>query len=585
MNSSKKIFSWQFKLDQLKCLAEQIILNIPDVVQCRIRKIGSGEQYEAFERKENYDGRKPGYGDNFALEATLFLTSEFHPEWNECTFGIPLSELDFNATFTLQYNGVYFSLFADRKLVTDNYTYGNPPGILPENIAPASDAVTFSAWSQELITEDKTDRDVTALHTWSPDGLNAWAGDVSLLYENGNFHIFYLFDRRHHGSKFGQGGHQWAHLVSRDLRTWKDHGVVLPFYKDHQTYGTGTPFQMGDKLILTYGLHTGRIIPNEEMEKAPDRYLRGATWAESIDGGKTFHPTDKIFHLYSENPSVYRLDDSTFLFHNGVDLRTAETFPDFVMHKESIFPEGEESVMRNCRDCPAWFTWHEKHFMIMGFSGMWMDDAFDFPNPRDLAAEALDIYDGIQVPMVAPYENDRRIMVGWLPITGWGGIMLLRELVWDTTYNVPGTRFLEEALPDLPCKPCPAETAVESDCFFELDCHAGENVVLRFEGTGGDLEFRLDAAAKRASLSRTDGMNPPCSLRENAAKGMRSFIDKTGGMARENIPGLDKTYKLRFLLRYERKWNGCVLDFEIASCRTIIGYFNGVKIHRITHVI
>ena len=85
MNSSKKIFSWQFKLDQLKCLAEQTILNIPDIVQCRIRKIGSDAQYEMFERKENYAGRTPGVGDNFALEATLFLTSEFHPEWNECT--------------------------------------------------------------------------------------------------------------------------------------------------------------------------------------------------------------------------------------------------------------------------------------------------------------------------------------------------------------------------------------------------------------------------------------------------------------------------------------------------------------------
>lgn len=583
MADHKKYFSWQFKLDKQKCFAEQTLLHIPGVMQCRIRAIGSDKEHADFERWENYQGRKPGEGADFALEASVFLFSELHPDWKKCSFGIPLSELDLNATFTIQYSGPYFSLFADNKLVTDNYPFGTPPGELPETVTPPSDAVTESTWSQQLIAEDKNAADVTSLHTWTPPGLNAWAGDVSVLYENGTFHIFYLFDRRHHQSKFGQGGHQWGHLASRDLKTWKHYGIVLPFSADYQTFGTGTPFQLDDKLILTHGLHTGRMIPYAEMGKDPERYkqyLRGATWAESTDGGKTFQPSNKIFQLHSENPSVYVKDDGTFLFHNGIDLRVGKTFPDFTMHRKNLFPAWADSVMRNCRDCPAWFTWHDKHFMIMGFSGMWMDDKFDFPHPRDLAVEALDVYDGIQVPMVAPYENDRRIMAGWLDITGWGGIMVIRELVWDDVNNVPGTQFLEEALPDLPCQTLPADSAVEPNSFFELECQPGQNIRIRLEGIGSALEFRLDAAAKRASLGYADAP-PPCSLRENAAKGKRSFVDEHGGMARENIPGLDKPYKLRLLIRYDRKWNGSIIDFELGAYRTMIGYFNGTQIQRI----
>ena len=49
---------------------------------------------------------------------------------------------------------------------------------------------------------------------WTPPDHNAWVGDVSPGVHGGRLHVFYLFDRRHHASKGGAGGHYYAHVAS-----------------------------------------------------------------------------------------------------------------------------------------------------------------------------------------------------------------------------------------------------------------------------------------------------------------------------------------------------------------------------------
>ena len=48
---------------------------------------------------------------------------------------------------------------------------------------------------------------------------------------NGTLHVFYLLDRRHHGSGAGTGRHQFAHVSSPDLKTWTEHPLAVPSSK------------------------------------------------------------------------------------------------------------------------------------------------------------------------------------------------------------------------------------------------------------------------------------------------------------------------------------------------------------------
>jgi len=112
---------------------------------------------------------------------------------------------------------------------------------------------------------------------WTPGDHNAWVGDVALGFHKGRFHVFYLYDRRHHASKAGAAGHCFAHISSADLVHWDEHPHAVPIENWWETLGTGTPFEYDGKLYLAYGLHTSRCT------KDP-KYPIGATYAVSEDG-------------------------------------------------------------------------------------------------------------------------------------------------------------------------------------------------------------------------------------------------------------------------------------------------------------
>ena len=68
----------------------------------------------------------------------------------------------------------------------------------------------------------------TSMQYWKPRGYNAWAGDCMPFFHDGTFHLFYLFDRHHHHSKWSQGAHQYAHASSKDLVHWEHHPLAVP---------------------------------------------------------------------------------------------------------------------------------------------------------------------------------------------------------------------------------------------------------------------------------------------------------------------------------------------------------------------
>ena len=527
--------------------AGAVLWDAPGVCRCEVRAIGGDPAFAAFDTAQNY----PENG--LVLEAVLFLSCPERPEWTHLRIGVPLADVPDSEMFEIEYSGPRFTLRSGGKVLDEEFPFGDPPGepetadrFIPAPMRPPS-PVMFTG----------------PLHLWSPAGRNTWAGDVTVGSFNGEFHLFYLHDRRHHTSSFGAGAHTWRHLVTRDLKTWRDDGEILPLQAQWQTYGTGTPFVHDGRLFLSYGLHTERY-------PAPDA-PRGGTWAESTDG-QHFTPSDRIC-TRSENPSVFNLPDGRLVLFEGDDrqrrlvLKAAAKWPDFDAVTAAL-PLGEDTPTGHSAECPAYFHWHGKHFLLVGFSGMYSADTPDFTPARDLAAEGVDLYDGLDVPMVAPFAGDRRILAGWLRVGGWGGVLGLRELVWCSD-GVPGLRWLDEAVPDHGAWTDFSKTAaVDGDLVLEWTVQPGADVRVRLSGEGEDVELRVHAARRKAELVFA-------SIADYPAATVFPRDRNPGGRAAEHLRGLDAPYRVRLLVRNDRKLRGTVADAEIAGLRTLIHYFPG----------
>ena len=105
---------------------------------------------------------------------------------------------------------------------------------------------------------------LTDIQYWTPPGHNTWVGDVVTLFHKGRYHVFYLYDRRHHQSKFGCGAHLSEHISTEDFKTWKVHEAATPLEEQWECIGTGTPFVFQDQLCISYGLHTTHVYPQEQ---------------------------------------------------------------------------------------------------------------------------------------------------------------------------------------------------------------------------------------------------------------------------------------------------------------------------------
>ncbi len=61
---------------------------------------------------------------------------------------------------------------------------------------------------------------------WKPEE-NVFVGDCMPYTYEGIYHVLYLKDRHHHGSKWCRGAHQWAHISSGDLVNWQIHPMAV----------------------------------------------------------------------------------------------------------------------------------------------------------------------------------------------------------------------------------------------------------------------------------------------------------------------------------------------------------------------
>ena len=428
-------------------------------------------------------------------------------------------------------------------------------GVLDEDMPPGPDSI---AWSGEPVsgkslsprvkyaeffspalpdaipTVPDARRIRRSIQYWTPGDPNAWVGDVALGSWRGRLHVFYLLDRRHHGSGGGAGRHFFAHISSGNLVEWDEHPPAVPIEEWWETLGTGTPFVHEGRFHLAYGLHTDRLSKDNSLPI-------GSTYSSSEDGihfvksGVVIHPT--------QNPTIYNRPDGLIGLAAGYagtgGLWTSDHLGDWHPYDVNIPARG---------DCPCPFEWNGHHYILQGFTGF-AHSVSGLPGTwEDWAKEGLAPYDGLSVPMVAPFGGNRRIMAGWLKYTDglWGGWLVFRELVQNANGTL-GSKWVPEIAP-----PSPPETFV---------AQPGQPLLVAFErdgDVGPALVFRIDPKARTASFSDDvpDAAFPTPDAADNVRIG--------------NLPGFASCYAVKIISHFDAKAGATIFDAEIGGVRTLI---------------
>jgi hypothetical protein len=276
-----------------------------------------------------------------------------------------------------------------------------------------------------------------------------------------------------------------------------------------------------------------------------------------------------------QNPSIYNRADG--LFGMGCVRTLAKA--------ASLDGPWETAVAGApvCGDCPCPFEWNGRHYIIQGFCTMAKSETGANGSYTDEVLAGYDIYEGLSVPMVAPWKDNRRLLIGWINHRyGWGGWLCFRELVQYPDGHL-GTKWVRE----IPMPVAPAVFHVEPGARFRLEFRAATS-------RGVDFALILDAAAGKARFveKAADGGYPDVpTLRDMALAceavfgferiraGRKYRPDEAGDFAIGNIRGLDRPFDVKVENYFDAKAGISLVDVEIAGQRTMVTRRFGAYTH------
>ena len=595
----EKGFSIKFKVDLKKFDGEETILEIPKVLNVRLR------QHDALNRRrQNYPSFKMSDGSVPVLEATLtLLFPDEKTDRQDMTIGVPLAMLDHPTgehEVVLHFCGVLWTMYVDGKWLDNDWALGYPEWtgmsrwkLNPEYVGKAE--IFTPALKPERLSKQEPETD-PEIQYWTPRGHNSWVGDVATFYHSGRYHVFYLYDRRHHASKFGRGAHYFEHLSTADFKTWVEHEAATPIEEQWETFGTGTPFVIDGKFCVAYGFHTTRIYP-KELTTLPEQwaylekhghtgsfyrtttkgYPAGSTYSVSADGVSKFTKTDIMFHP-SENPSVYIDPEGRLMMlanYGAKGTWQSESINGGWRCIDPDFPPGG--------DCTFYFRWGNFDYIIGGFVNLWSKPAnVQGTNYTDVVAQGLDFYNGLNVPAITEIPGGRFLMAGWIGIRGWGGPLIIHEMIQFPDGRI-GTKWMEEITPETGKTKTLAQILAETKTFPTE--HESFMLTFQVRTTKKDGKLGVLFMNEENEQNACEWQIRPDDLHAQFAAGtLTAFSEsekslRAGGhpqsgrnYAIEHLIGVDCPFTVRMIVKGSQKLGGSMIDVEIARQRTMITF-------------
>lgn len=310
----------------------------------------------------------------------------------------------------------------------------------------------------------------------------------------------------------------------------------------------------------------------------------GSSYSVS-DDGIHFRKTGILFHP-CENPSIY-IDPKgklKMLANYGARGTWASDSVSGGWHcLDENFPLGG--------DCTFFFHWGDYDYIIGGFTRLWSKQTVEPDSAyRDITAEGVDFYNGSCVPTITEIPGNRFIMAGWMWMKAWGGPLVIHEMVQLPEGRI-GTKWMEELIPatssdvetfsvtSAQVKTVPSSSFLLTFDVTPLapDSYVAINLLPSADkGMQDACEWRMDATEKRAQYAFAS-YKPvrERSLREGGTP------QQARNYAIENLIDTDKTFTVRMVVKASEKFDGCVVDTEIAGKRTMISYREKLTVERL----
>jgi sucrose-6-phosphate hydrolase SacC (GH32 family) len=245
------------------------------------------------------------------------------------------------------------------------------------------------------------------------------------------------------------------------------------------------------------------------------------------------------------------------------DLKTWKELPEpFLVADESM----------HAATCPNWFQWNGWYYFLGGGGNIWTSRQPYGPWKR----QEHDHIDSLAVPKVGAFTGNRRIYAGWMADNGFGGNLVLRDLV-QFDDGALGTRFVPEMIPPtgdpIALKQSERNARIESKQGrrqFLLDNVPNDaRITLTLEPQGTVKAFGI-------RLRTTDGEKDGSDFRIEPRTARASYSHSThsgsggplmGGPSIGGLRGLDKPVRLDVICRHD------VVDVEVDGRHTLANHF------------
>jgi beta-fructofuranosidase len=406
-------------------------------------------------------------------KSNLFLRAELSTDARNrpLQLSVPFQSLGVSESqlLVLRYSGARLELFADGVLVDEEWPLGS---LLPAesgleigaaveqvaiwNRALSDDEVLQLSGGREGLSareQNMLGRQLPIGQYWKPRGFNVHVGDCMPFFHQGRFHLFYLFDRRHHASKWGLGAHQWAHVSTTDLRQWEHHPMAISITDQMEgSICTGSTFFHEDVYYAFYAVR---------MSDGSPAQLCAATSTDGVHFKKN-PPLATLKEPYQPGPGrdpvVFR-HPATGLFHMLVTTELANppvpgrggclaqlVSPDLKKweQREPFLVPGYPGQP----ECPDYFLWNGWYYLVFSNDGVARYRMSRGPLGPWLRP-VVDVFDGPRTGVLktAAFTGDRRIGAAFLVSPdGYGGELIFRE-VFQHPDGTLGTRWPAELVP------------------------------------------------------------------------------------------------------------------------------------------
>ena len=340
-----------------------------------------------------------------------------------------IASLSGGEKITLVFYDFRIELYVNGILVDEEWPIGDAFFSLGDEILP-SEGIELSAYRQPSEPEPSVIYTFENAEGWRPDGI--FVGDCMPYTREGEYHVLYLKDRRHHKSKWGMGAHQWAHISTRDFNTWAVHPMAVEITKPWEgSICTGSHIKRGDKEYLYYTVRCANNMP-----AIISRSISSDGYHFTKDESFGFTVSEKYHAPSARDPKVFLGEDGKYHMILTTSLNNEEKngclahYTSCDLEKWDEEPEPIYIVPNTAQpECPDYFKYNGKYYLVFSLWGraryLVSNEPFDgFLSVDDTLIPCAG------VPKCAEWEG-KLVFVGFKVIDGYAGTMTFNTATSD----------------------------------------------------------------------------------------------------------------------------------------------------------